>query len=79
MPTVPLAVKVLFMFGEALLIVINNVFVSVPKTFVAEIETFVVPLKVGVPDMTPVVVLMDKPVGKFVALKLVGSLVAVIV
>ena len=33
----------------------------------------------GVPEMTPVVVLMDNPAGKFVALKLVGSALAVIV
>ena len=38
-----------------------------------------VPAAVGVPEMTPVVVLMESPAGNPVALKLVGLLLAVIV
>ena len=40
---------------------------------------FVVPAVVGVPEMTPVAVLTDSPEGKFVALKLVGVFVPVMV
>ena len=37
------------------------------------------PFAGGVPEMTPVVVLMDNPAGRFVAPKLVGKPLAVIV
>jgi hypothetical protein len=40
--------------------------------------TELVPLAVGVPVIAPVVVLTDNPLGKPVALKLVGLLLAVI-
>ena len=38
-----------------------------------------VPAAVGVPEMTPLLVLRERPVGRFVAAKLVGLLLAVIV
>jgi hypothetical protein len=41
--------------------------------------TLVVPAAVGVPEITPVLVLMLRPAGSGLALKLVGLLVAVIV
>jgi hypothetical protein len=46
---------------------------------VALTVTLDVPVAVGVPEMTPVVVLTVAQAGKFVALKLVGLLLAVIV
>jgi hypothetical protein len=45
----------------------------------AVMVTLVVPAPVGVPEMTPVLVLTLKPAGSGLALKLVGLLVAVIV
>ena len=45
----------------------------------AVIVTLVVPAVVGVPEITPVLVLTDRPAGNGLALKLVGLLVAVIV
>jgi hypothetical protein len=45
----------------------------------AVIVTLVVPAAVGVPEITPVLVLTLKPAGSGLALKLVGLLVAVIV
>jgi hypothetical protein len=51
----------------------------VPAELAALIVTFDVPAAVGVPEMTPLVVLIDNPAGKPVALKLVGLLLAVIV
>ena len=59
-------------------IVSANVALPVPPALVALIETFELPLAVGVPEINPVVVLIDKPAGSPVALKLVGLLVAVI-
>jgi hypothetical protein len=50
----------------------------VPPPLLAEIVTFVVPAVVGVPEMSPVVVLIESPVGRGLALKLVGLFVAVI-
>ena len=50
----------------------------VPAAFVAPIVTVLVPTAVGAPEMIPVVVLTDKPGGRFVALKEVGLLDAVI-
>jgi hypothetical protein len=46
---------------------------------VALMVTLVVPAVVGVPEITPVLVLTVRPAGSPVALKLVGLLVAVIV
>ena len=45
----------------------------------AVMMTLVVPVVVGVPEITPVLVLTDRPAGNGLALKLVGLLVAVIV
>ena len=45
----------------------------------AVIVTLVVPAAVGVPEITPVLVLTVKPAGSGLALKAVGLLVAVIV
>ena len=61
-----------------MLIVRLNVNVPVPPAFVADRVTLEVPAVVGVPEISPVPVLMERPVGKPVALKLVGLLVAVI-
>ena len=79
--TVPLAVNALVIAGgaEAALIVKVNVAVPVPAALVALNVTLDVPAAVGVPEMMPVVVSTESPVGKPVALKLVGALVAEIV
>jgi hypothetical protein len=50
----------------------------VPPPFMAFRATLEVPEAVGVPEMEPVEVLIVKPAGKPVALKLVGEFVAVI-
>ncbi len=78
-PTVPAAFRVLVMTGgnSVVLMVMTSVLVLVPAEFVAEIDTFVTPAAVGVPEMTPVVVLTDSPGGRPVALNDVGELVAV--
>ncbi len=56
-----------------------NVAVVVPPELVAEIVTLLTRPDTGVPEIMPVAVFTDKPLGKLVALKLVGVLVAVIV
>jgi hypothetical protein len=50
-----------------------------PAPFLAVIVTLVVPFVVGVPEITPVLVLTVRPAGSGLAVKLVGLLVAVIV
>ena len=55
-----------------------KVFVPVPPALVALKLMLEVPAVVGVPEIKPVVVLMDKPAGSPVALKLVGEFEAVI-
>lgn len=60
------------------LIVRLRVAVPVPVLFLADRPTEDVPDAVGVPEITPVDVLIDKPEGRPVAPKLVGELVAVI-
>ena len=45
----------------------------------AVIVTLVFPVDVGVPEITPVLVLILRPAGSGLALKLVGLLVAIIV
>jgi hypothetical protein len=50
----------------------------VPLELAAEMSTAKRPAAVGVPKMTPVTVLMDKPAGNPLAAKDVGALVAVI-
>ena len=51
---------------------------TVPTAFVALMVTPVTPASVAVPLITPVLVSTDNPGGRFVALKLVGLLSAVI-
>jgi hypothetical protein len=51
----------------------------VPFALVALSVTLEVPAAVGVPEITPVVVLTESPAGNPVAVKLVGLLLAVIV
>jgi hypothetical protein len=48
-------------------IVIANALVSVPPEFEALKETSKVPAAVGVPEIAPVLVLIDNPAGKPVA------------
>ena len=63
-------------------IVITSVALAVlqgPAPLLALIVTLVVPAAVGVPEITPVLVLMLRPAGSGLALKLVGLLVAVMV
>ncbi len=67
------------MTGACALIVKVSAAVPVPVEFVAPKVMLEVPAVVGVPEMTPVDVLMESPDGRPVALKAVGLLVAVIV
>jgi hypothetical protein len=63
-------------------IVITSVAVAVLQgvaPLLAVIVTLVVPAVVGVPEITPVLVLTLRPAGSGLALKLVGLLLAVIV
>src|SRR4029077_9200441 len=69
------------MVGRAL-IVITSVALAVlqgPAPLLAVIVTLVGPAVVGVPEITPVLVLTLRPAGSGLAVKLVGLLVAVIV
>jgi len=69
------------MVGSALT-VITKVAVAVlqgPAPLLAVMVTLVVPAPVGVPEITPVLVLTLRPAGSGLAVKLVGLLVAVIV
>jgi hypothetical protein len=63
-------------------IVITRVAVAVlqvPAPFRAVMVTLVVPVAVGVPEITPLLVLTLRPAGSGLAVKLVGLLVAVMV
>ncbi len=72
------AVKVEEMMGAALR-VIMRVAVPVPVELVAEMVTLKVPAAtLGVPEMRPVPVLIERPPGRPVALKEVGELSALI-
>ena len=78
----PLAVNELLITGAggfAAATVSVNVAVPVPPALVALKLMLEVPVALGVPEMTPVEVLTERPDGKPVALKLVGVFVAVIV
>jgi hypothetical protein len=77
-PTVPVADVALVITGAAGLIVNVNVALPVPVTFVALNVTVDVAAVSGVPEITPVAVLIDRPEGNPVALKLAGLLAAVI-
>jgi hypothetical protein len=75
---VSLAEVELVMTGGADASVSVRVAVPVPALLVALIETVEVAAVVGVPEIRPVVVLIDRPAGNPVAPKLVGALEAVI-
>ncbi len=64
----PVAVEALLMTGAGGLMVIVRVADPVPDTFVALMVTGVVPTALGVPLMTPVDVLTERPAGNPVAL-----------
>src|SRR5688572_5204096 len=72
------AVAALVMTGGPVTTVITSVWIPVPVALVALIVMLKVPVPVGAPEMTPVVVLTESPAGNPVALKLVGLLLAVI-
>ena len=77
-PRVAVAVRVDVMTGAALR-VITRMAVPVPVELVAERVTLKVPAAtLGVPEMRPLVVLMESPPGRPVALKEVGELLALI-
>ena len=77
-PRVAVAVRVEVMTGAALR-VITRLAVPAPAALVAERVTLKVPAAtLGVPEIAPVVVLMERPPGRPVALKEVGELSAVI-
>jgi hypothetical protein len=68
-PTVPFAVVALLMTGAGgFCIVISRVSVSLPPAFVVVNVTEVFPGVVGVPLITPVLVLIESPAGRGVAL-----------
>ena len=72
------AVRVEVMMGAALR-VITRVAVPVPVELAAERVTLkVLAATLGVPEMRPLVVLMERPPGRPVALKEVGELSALI-
>jgi hypothetical protein len=77
-PVVALAVVALVMTGAARLMVSVRVAVPVPPLLVALRLTVDVPAAVGDPEISPVVLANVKPVGKPMALKLVGAFVAAI-
>ena len=56
------------MTGVAGLIVKVSVWLPVPPALVALIVTVYVPAVVGVPEITPMLVLIDRPAGRLVAL-----------
>ena len=73
-----MAVKVEEITGAALS-VMTRVAVPVPAVLVAERVTLKVPAAtLGVPEIAPVVVLMESPPGRPVALKEAGELSALI-
>ena len=74
----PVAESPLVMTGTGGLIVSVKVALPVPLAFVALIVTEEVAGVSGVPEIRPVVVLIDNPEGNPVALNVAGVLVAVI-
>ena len=77
-PRVAVAVKVEEMTGAALRVMMRVV-VPAPAVLAAERMTLKVPAAtLGVPEMRPVDVLMERPPGRPVALKEVGELLAAI-
>ena len=77
-PRVAVAVRVDVMTGAALRVMMR-VAVPVPVELAAEMVTLKVPAAtLGVPEIRPVVVLIERPPGRPVALKEVGELSALI-
>jgi hypothetical protein len=64
---VPLAVVALLITGAATLMVSVSVAVPVPVAFVALSVTVETPAPLGVPEINPVAVFTDSPLGKPVA------------
>ena len=73
----PVAVNVLVMTGGGGRTVNTSVAEPEPPALAALMVKEMIPVAVGVPEITPVEVLILNPVGSPVALKLVGLLVAV--
>jgi hypothetical protein len=73
-----LAEVALVMAGAVTAMVSIRVALPVPEALLAPTVTVEVPTAVGLPEISPVVALTDKPAGNPVALKLVGELEAVI-
>jgi hypothetical protein len=81
-PPAAIQVGLIELIVGAVAIVITKVAVAalqVPAPLLAVMVTLVVPAVVGVPEITPVLVLIIRPAGSGLAVKLVGLLVAVIV
>ena len=78
MPTFPLAVAALDTTGAATVTVIVKVFGFVPPPLIAPTITAVVAAVVGVPEINPVAVLIERPAGNPVARYDVGVPDAVI-
>src|SRR6266513_894403 len=81
-PPAPVQVGLIELMVGELPIVITRVAVAVlhvPAPLLAVMVTLVVTALVGVPEIKPVLVLIVRPAGSGLALKLVGLLVAVIV
>jgi hypothetical protein len=81
-PPAPVQVGLSELIVGAVPMVMTRVAVAVlqePAPLRAVMVTLVVPAVVGVPEITPVLVLTLRPVGSGLAVKLVGLLVAVIV
>jgi hypothetical protein len=81
-PPAPVQVGLIELIVGAVPIVITRVAVAVlqaPAPLLAVMVTLVVRACVGVPEITPVLVLTVRPAGSGLAVKLVGLLVAVIV
>jgi len=80
-PPAPVQVGLIELIVGAVPIVITRVAVAVlqaPAPLLAVMVTLVVRACVGVPEITPVLVLTVRPAGSGLAVKLVGLLVAVI-
>jgi len=74
---VALAVLALVITGTATAVSVSVAF-PVPALFAACSEIVETPAVVGVPEIKPVVLFTERPLGRPIALKLVGMLVAVI-
>jgi hypothetical protein len=81
-PPAPMQVGLIELIVGVVPIVITKVALAVLQELaplLAVMVTLVVPVAVGVPEITPVLVLTVRPAGNGLAVKLVGLLVAVIV